>query len=259
MQLISTHAGCDYYVGDGRAFCERLPPGFAQHVITDPPYTAHVQGNMRSVHSAACRAETGEISRAVGADFEAVAGEETEILRQISHVASRWTIIHCALEQLGAWAAEGTADRWIKSAVYLKIRAMPQLSADRPGSAAEGIALRHSRGGKLAWNNGGKGNLFVAMPEDRKITGHPTAKPISLMLQILQAFTSPGDLIIDPFAGTGATLIAAEILQRKCLAIELDPQYAEGFKTRRAVALASADRLLATAERLATTKRTDLV
>jgi site-specific DNA-methyltransferase (adenine-specific) len=260
MRLIHTASGCDYFIGDGVEFCRSLPPHFAHHVITDPPYTEHVQGNMQTVHTVHKRNQTGKISGKVTADFAHAEGSEGAILASIAHVASRWTVIHCALEQLAAWGQRsGAPDAWIRSAVYVKIRCTPQLTADRPGSAAEGIALRHADATKLRWNNGGRGNLFVSMPENRKDTGHDTAKPITLMLQILQAFTDPNDLIIDPFAGTGATLIAAEILGRKCIAIELDPQYAERFTTRRANALRHADQLLATAARYAETKRTDLL
>jgi|SRR5579884_105262 len=54
---------------------------------------------------------------------------------------------------------------------------------------------------------------------------HPTQKPISVLMQLIEAFSSPGDLVLDPFAGSGSTLAAARMLGRKWLGIELDAQY----------------------------------
>ena len=55
---------------------------------------------------------------------------------------------------------------------------------------------------------------------------HPTAKPVGLVERLLRNSTTDGDLVFDPFAGSGTTLIAAERLGRSCAAIELDPRYA---------------------------------
>ncbi len=51
---------------------------------------------------------------------------------------------------------------------------------------------------------------------------HPTMKPVELIKGMLRNSTKKGDLIYDPFSGSGSTLIASDILRRKCYAIELD-------------------------------------
>lgn len=56
---------------------------------------------------------------------------------------------------------------------------------------------------------------------------HPTQKPVELALRALRNSSRPGDVVLDPFAGSGSTLIAAEQLDRSCFAIELDPRYAQ--------------------------------
>lgn len=60
--------------------------------------------------------------------------------------------------------------------------------------------------------------------------GHPTPKPI-LLMQDLVAHTI-GDLIVDPFAGSGSTLVAARMLGRRCIGIEMEKDYAEGMVKR---------------------------
>ncbi len=52
-----------------------------------------------------------------------------------------------------------------------------------------------------------------------------TPKPLGLMLELVELFTDPNDLIIDPFAGSGSTLVAALRLGRRAIGIERDPKY----------------------------------
>jgi len=54
---------------------------------------------------------------------------------------------------------------------------------------------------------------------------HPTMKPISLILQCLSNSTAAGHLVIDPFLGSGSTLIACERTNRRCRGVELAPKY----------------------------------
>jgi site-specific DNA-methyltransferase (adenine-specific) len=63
---------------------------------------------------------------------------------------------------------------------------------------------------------------FWSMPEN---TDHPTQKPEKLLAKIILASTNPGDLILDPFAGSGTTAVAAKKLGRNFVAIESDENY----------------------------------
>jgi DNA modification methylase len=51
-----------------------------------------------------------------------------------------------------------------------------------------------------------------------------TQKPISLMAEIMEALTNKNDVILDPFAGAGSTLLACEKTGRTCIAIEIVPE-----------------------------------
>jgi len=55
--------------------------------------------------------------------------------------------------------------------------------------------------------------------------GHPTQKPIYLCGQIIRAFSNKGDLVVDPFAGSGSSLIAAKKLDRQFYGCDIDPVY----------------------------------
>ncbi|CAN5389747.1 hypothetical protein BH10ACI2_BH10ACI2_07540 [soil metagenome] len=63
---------------------------------------------------------------------------------------------------------------------------------------------------------------FWSMPEN---TDHPTQKPEKLLAKIILASTNPGDLVIDPFAGSGTTAVVAKKLDRNFVVIESDEQY----------------------------------
>jgi len=50
---------------------------------------------------------------------------------------------------------------------------------------------------------------------------HPTEKPVSWLVPLIQAFSKPGDIVLDPFAGSGSTDLAADACQRRFVLIEL--------------------------------------
>lgn len=56
---------------------------------------------------------------------------------------------------------------------------------------------------------------------------HPTMKPVKLMARQIRNSSRPGEIVLDPFGGSGSTLIACEQMGRKCYTAELDPQYAQ--------------------------------
>jgi DNA modification methylase len=61
---------------------------------------------------------------------------------------------------------------------------------------------------------------------------HPTMKPVGLISAQLRNSSHRGDAVLDPFAGSGSTLIACEQLGRRCFALELDPRYCDVIRRR---------------------------
>ena len=66
--------------------------------------------------------------------------------------------------------------------------------------------------------NGEEGNLALL---------HPTVKPVALIADAILDCSARGDLVLDPFLGSGSTLLAAERVGRLCRGIELDPLYVD--------------------------------
>lgn len=66
-------------------------------------------------------------------------------------------------------------------------------------------------------------------PRRREIAmaGHPTQKPVELMRRPILNHLRRGELVYDPFLGSGTTLAAAELTERVCYGLELDPKYVD--------------------------------
>ena len=73
------------------------------------------------------------------------------------------------------------------------------------------------------FGNKDKTALFYPKPSRNSI--HPTMKPPTLLRRLLYHSTKPGDIVLDPFGGSGSTLIACEHLGRRCLMIECEESY----------------------------------
>lgn len=70
-----------------------------------------------------------------------------------------------------------------------------------------------------------KSVIFCPKPNKSKL--HPTMKPPSLLRRLILNSTNINDVIYDPFLGSGSTLVACEHTKRKCLSIEIDPEYCQ--------------------------------
>ncbi|MBR6286111.1 MAG: site-specific DNA-methyltransferase, partial [Bacteroidaceae bacterium] len=75
--------------------------------------------------------------------------------------------------------------------------------------------------------------LPVIAPWEKTCTKHPTQKPLGLLSRIIMASTEPGAWVLDPFAGSSTTGIAANLLGRRFLGIEQDEGFANISKARR--------------------------
>ncbi len=86
-------------------------------------------------------------------------------------------------------------------------------------------------------DRGGASRFFYCAKATRKERGpgndHATVKPLALMEYLLTLLSTPdGGVILDPFAGSGTTLLAAQELGRRCIGIELDAHHCEIAKAR---------------------------
>ena len=80
----------------------------------------------------------------------------------------------------------------------------------------------------MEWTNG----LWTFNGERKKKTGHPAPFPVELPLRCMKLFSFVGDTVLDPFMGSGSTLVAVSQCNRKGIGIEIDPGYCETAVSR---------------------------
>ncbi len=230
------------YHGTMKQVIEYLPrsgpaDSIADVVITDPPYTDHVHKNIRSVNTS----DAGKPRvRKWTPGFEALAGFEHVPL--LLGAGARWVLSFCALESFGDYR-EAAGKDWkgggcyVRSGIWRKKQAAPQLSGDRPANSCEGIAIMHHRPheGRIRWNGHGRHAYWLLdeVPDhfvhgrERVEKRHPAQKPASLMNELVGLFSEPDETIFDPYCGSGATGAAALELGRKIILADQDLQWAE--------------------------------
>ena len=83
--------------------------------------------------------------------------------------------------------------------------------------------------GKTAHYNGDRKqtSLWHIDKPQKSETGHSTQKPIECMRRPIVNNSSPGQAVFDPFLGSGTTLMAAELTERSCHGLELNPAYCD--------------------------------
>lgn len=83
------------------------------------------------------------------------------------------------------------------------------------------------------WNGGNDTPNVWRIPKIIPSTEqHPTEKPVELMVKIIEIHSNPGDLVIDPMCGHGSTLVAAKMLGRRYIGIDISPEYCKTARER---------------------------
>jgi hypothetical protein len=86
---------------------------------------------------------------------------------------------------------------------------------------------RFGRSRSNLWSYPGANSFGRASDEGNLLKLHPTVKPVALVADAILDSTKRGDTVLDPFLGSGSTVIAAEKVGRRCHGIELDPLYVD--------------------------------
>ncbi len=90
----------------------------------------------------------------------------------------------------------------------------------------------HGRNRSNVWAYRSVSSFGRESEEGKLLALHPTVKPVALVADAILDCSSRGELILDPFAGSGTTIIAAERTGRRCFGIEIDPKYVDTIVRR---------------------------
>jgi site-specific DNA-methyltransferase (adenine-specific) len=209
---------CTIYHGDCREILPTLEP--APLLLTDPPYGI-------PAGSAVWRKNGTAIE-----DWGTV-GHNAEVTgwREAARLAVNAWVVEFGVragDGFGIAAAHQSAG-WQPSQMYALVKSAPAPSI-RPTFASALELACISRVGAPKWHGTGYvPNRWIGLTPNRAGTdhGHPTEKPLEPFHALIGALSAPGDVVLDPFLGSGTTARAAKDLGRRCIGIELEERYCE--------------------------------
>ncbi len=237
------------FQGDALELMKSMPDDCVDCIWTDPPYLLSNDG-FTCVAGKRVRVNKGEWDRSLGID--------------IDHETNRIWLAECyrILKPMGTIWVTGTLHVYLSigmAMLQLGFRILNDITWEKPNPppnlgcrcfthSTETIlwATKAKKGSKdrytfnyqeMREENGGKQMKtvwqFAPAGRDEKTLGkHPTQKPVALIQRCLRASTNEGDLVFDPFAGSGATGVAALGLQRNFIGCEREQEFVEVIRKR---------------------------
>ncbi len=224
--------------GDCLVGMKKIPSGCARLVFADPPYNLSGAGHqtVRSGRLTTCDKGAWDSIADIDAFNERWIAECIRVLADdgtlwISGTLHNHPSVGCALKKAGLWI--------VNDVIWFKRNAPPIRVCNRLAPSTELIWIA-AKSKKYLFNyayakaiNGDKQmrNLWDIKAE-RHITEHPTEKPETLMERIINIGSNPGDIVMDPFMGSGTTGAVAKKLGRAFIGFEIDKQYHNIAKER---------------------------
>jgi hypothetical protein len=200
-----------------------------QLLWTDPPFgVSYVGKTNRKLRIAGDKPDG--LAALLGAAFGCVdAALAAGAALYVAHPAGPGGLVFGSCFEAQGWQLRQTLV-WVKDAFVLghsdyHYRHEPILYGFKPGRG------RLGRGGR-GWYGGNGEQSVLEIPRPRASREHPTMKPPELVAVGLRNSSRRGELVLDPFAGSGSTLVACEALGREARLIELEPGYCDVIAAR---------------------------
>ena len=240
-------------VGDCVAEMAKLTAGSVDLVFADPPYNLQLQGDLKRPDDSRVDAVDDDWDKF--ASFSAYDDFTRAWLlacrRVMKPAATLWVIgsyhnifrVGTILQDLGFWI--------LNDVVWRKTNPMPNFRGRRFTNAHETMIWaardQNAKGYTFNYEALKAGNEDIQVRSDwtlplctgeERLKGrdgkkiHPTQKPEALLARVILSSSRPGDLILDPFSGTGTTGATAKRLGRQFIGIERDAAYAEAAEAR---------------------------
>ena len=188
----------------------------ANLVVTDPPYNANYEGSAGKIKNDNMAAEKF---------YQFLLDAFTNMEKVMAEDASIY-VFHADTEGLNFRRAFTDAGFYLSGCCIWK---KPSLVLGRSPYQwqHEPVLYGWKKNGKHQWYSDRKQTTIWEFEKPRKNADHPTMKPIPLLAYPIINSSMSNTLILDPFGGSGSTLIACEQTDRSCCTIELDEKYCD--------------------------------
>ena len=219
-------AGDLWMLGEHRLFCgdSTKPETFdllmngkkANLVVTDPPYNVDYKGSAGKIKNDSMAEDQFEqFLLAAYQQMEAAMADDASIY--VFHSDSHGLAFRKAFEEAGFYLSGCCI--WKKQSLVLG--RSPYQWQHEP------VLFGWKKKGKNQWYTGRKESTIWEFDKPKKNKDHPTMKPIALVSYPIMNSTMTGCLVLDPFGGSGSTLIACEQTGRVCYTVELDEKFCD--------------------------------
>jgi DNA modification methylase len=216
-----------------------LMQGVSTHLVfTDPPYNLRIQGHVsRATRRREFLMGSGELSDAEFLGFMATTFRLLALNSRagsIHFICMDWrharelliagTGIYDELKNICVWVKDNAGMGSLYRSQHELIFVFKHGSAPHQNNVQLG---RYGRNRTNAWHYP-CANTFSRQSDEGNLAAlHPTVKPVGLVADAILDCSARGDVVLDPFLGSGTTLIAAERVGRTCYGMELDPLYVD--------------------------------
>lgn len=230
--------------GDALEYLRSLPDKSVDIVMTDPPYFLS-NGGYSNRGGKRVSVNKGDWDKHAGLDIVAF---YEEFLRQVKRVLTDdgAIMIFGNLHSIFiiGYLFRKLDFKILNNIIWQKSNPAPNLSRRMFTHSTEMIIWAKKPQGKHVFNydlmrqiNGGKQmkdvwRTPVINRSERRFGKHPTQKPLALMLRMLQACTTSQSVVLDPFAGSGTTVVAGKLLGIKVVGIDQQEEYLAIAKQR---------------------------
>ncbi len=188
----------------------------ANLVITDPPYNVNYEGSAGKI-------QNDNMGNEAFCEFLLAAFQNTAVI--MADDASIY-VFHADTEGLNFRRAFADAGFYLSGCCIWKKQSLV-LGRSPYQWQHEPVLYGWKKGGKHQWYTGRKETTIWEFDKPKKNGDHPTMKPIPLLAYPIMNSSMSNTLVVDPFGGSGSTLIACEQTDRSCNTIELDPKFCD--------------------------------
>lgn len=214
-------------IGDARLLlgdCQELLPTLrADVILSDPPYEDELHDGAKEQRIT--RTDGRKMHGDLG--FAGINNSRLEVARLCVERSDGWLILFTLAEGVRAWRddIQAAGGKWDTTLAWIKPDSSPRFNGQGAARGFECAVTAWCGKGHRRWNAGGKRGIYTHGVNTARQGEHPTEKPVALMKELIADFTQPGDLILDPFMGSGSTGVAALALGRRFVGIEQDPKW----------------------------------